>query len=108
MTRIRTALKFAPALLLATPLFAAELQPKQLSGSPAEFALMAPANLPKDLANRLSAEVAKAVRSTLATERLGEQGFDAVGSRPEEFSTFLEQELVKYTRIVRQANIKVE
>ncbi len=72
------------------------------------YGLWGPANLPKDLANRLSAEVAKAVRSTLATERLGEQGFDAVGSRPEEFSTFLEQELVKYTRIVRQANIKVE
>ena len=72
------------------------------------YGLWGPANLPKDLARRLSAEVAKAVRSPLAMERLGEQGFDAVGSAPEEFSTFLEQELVKYTRIVRQANVKVD
>lgn len=52
--------------------------------------------------------MAKAVRSQLATERLGEQGFDAVGATPEEISVFLEQELVKYTRIVKQANVKVE
>lgn len=46
MTRIRTALKFAPALLLATPfiVFASDLQPKQLSGPPSEFALMAAAD----------------------------------------------------------------
>ena len=72
------------------------------------YGLWGPAALPKELGKRLSGEVAKAVRSQLAVERLGEQGFDAVGSTPEEFSAFLEQELVKYTRIVKQANVKVE
>jgi tripartite-type tricarboxylate transporter receptor subunit TctC len=72
------------------------------------YGLWGPAALPKELGRRLSGEVAKAVRSQLAVERLGDQGFDAVGSTPEEFSTFLEQELVKYTRIVKQANVKVE
>ena len=72
------------------------------------YGLWGPAALPKELGRRLSGEVAKAVRSQLATERLGEQGFDAVGSTPEEFSAFLEQELVKYTRIVKQANVKIE
>ena len=72
------------------------------------YGLWGPAALPKELGRRLSAEVAKAVRSQLATERLGEQGFDALGSTPEEFAAFLEQELVKYTRIVKQANVKVE
>ena len=72
------------------------------------YGLWGPAALPKELGRRLSAEVAKAVRSQLATERLGEQGFDALGSTPEEFTAFLEQELVKYTRIVKQANVKVE
>ena len=72
------------------------------------YGLWGPAALPKELGRRLSAEVAKAVRSQLASERLGEQGFDALGSTPEEFAAFLEQELVKYTRIVKQANVKVE
>ena len=56
----------------------------------------------------MSAEVAKAVRSKLAVERLGEQGFDAVGSSPEEFSTFLGQEFIKYSRIVKDAGVKIE
>ena len=72
------------------------------------YGLWGPAALPKELGRRLSGEVAKAVRSQLASERLGEQGFDALGSTPEEFAVFLEQELVKYTRIVKQANVKVE
>jgi tripartite-type tricarboxylate transporter receptor subunit TctC len=72
------------------------------------YGLWGPAALPKELGKRLSGEVAKAVRSQLAVERLGDQGFDAVGSTPEEFAVFLEQELVKYTRIVKQANVKVE
>ena len=72
------------------------------------YGLWGPAALPKELGKRLSVEVAKAVRSQLATERLGEQGFDALGSTLEEFAAFLEQELVKVTRIVKQANIKVE
>ena len=72
------------------------------------YGLWGPAALSKELGKRLSGEVAKAVRSQLAVERLGDQGFDAVGSTPEEFAAFLEQELVKYTRIVKQANVKVE
>ena len=72
------------------------------------YGLWGPANLPQELSRRLSAEVARAVRSPLAVERLGEQGFDALGSTPEEFGSFLERELVKYTRIVKEANVKVE
>ena len=72
------------------------------------YGLWGPANLPKELSAKLSAEVAKAVRAKLAVERLGEQGFDAVGSSPEEFSTFLGQECIKYLRIVKDAGIKIE
>lgn len=44
MTRIATALKLAPALLLAAPVVAADLQPKLLAGPPSEFAAMAAAD----------------------------------------------------------------
>ena len=72
------------------------------------YGLWGPANLPRELSAKLSAEFAKAVRSKLAIERLGEQGFDAVGSSPEEFSTFLGQEFIKYSRIVKDAGVKIE
>ena len=41
-------------------------------------------------------------------KRLGEQGFDDVGSSSEQFSTFLGQEFIKYSRIVKDANVKIE
>ena len=72
------------------------------------YGLWGPANLPKELSAKLSAEVAKAVRAKLAVERLGEQGFDAVGSSPEDFTTFLGAEFVKYSRIVEGAGVKIE
>ena len=72
------------------------------------YGLWGPANLPKELSAKLSAEVAKAVRAKLAVERLGEQGFDVVGSSPEEFTTFLGAEFIKYSRIAKEAGVKVE
>ena len=72
------------------------------------YGLWGPARLPPELTGRLASEVAKAVRSPLASERLGEQGFVAVGSTPAEFAAFLNAETAKYARIIKEANIKGE
>lgn len=72
------------------------------------YGLWGPANLPREITSRLSAEVAKAIRSQLASDRLGDQGFDPVGSTPEQFVAYVNQEIAKYTKIVKDANIKVE
>ena len=72
------------------------------------YGVWGPAKMPKELTDRISAEVAKAIRSPLATQRLGEQGFQAVGSTPEEFSKYIGAETAKYAQIVKAANIKPE
>ena len=72
------------------------------------YGVWGPAKLPKELAQQISAEVAKAIRSPLATQRLGEQGFQATGSTPEEFAAYIQGETGKYARIVKDANIKPE
>jgi tripartite-type tricarboxylate transporter receptor subunit TctC len=72
------------------------------------YGVWGPAKLPKELAQRISAEVAKAIRSPLASQRLGEQGFQAVGSTPEEFEAYIKSEVSKYAQIVKDANIKPE
>jgi len=72
------------------------------------YGVWAPAKLPKELAQQISAEMAKAIRSPLASQRLGEQGFQASGSTPEEFAAYIQNETGKYARIVKDANIKPE
>ena len=72
------------------------------------YGLWGPPGLPKDISARLLAEVAKAVRSRLATERLGEQGFEPVDSTSEQFAAYIKDEIGRYARIVKEANIKAE
>lgn len=72
------------------------------------YGVWAPAKLPKELAQQISAEMAKAIRSPLASQRLGEQGFQATGSTPEDFAAYIQNETGKYARIVKDANIKPE
>lgn len=72
------------------------------------YGLWGPARLPQEVTARLAGEVAKAVRSPLASERLGDQGFMAVGSSPAEFASFITVEMTKLARIIKEANIKAE
>ena len=72
------------------------------------YGLWAPAGLPKDIAAKLAAEVAKVVRSPLSTERLSSQAFEPVGSTPEQFAAYIQDEIARYAKIVKEANIKVQ
>lgn len=72
------------------------------------YGLWGPPGLPREISARLSAEVAKAVRSPQAQERLGDIGFDPVGSTGAEFAAYIKDEIARYAKIVREANIKGE
>ena len=72
------------------------------------YGMWGPAGMPKELAARLTAEVARAVGSPQAAERLGEQGFEASGAGPEQFAPYIRDEIARYARIIKDANIKVE
>jgi tripartite-type tricarboxylate transporter receptor subunit TctC len=68
--------------------------------------LMAPAKTPKPIVDRLSSEVAKAVRAS--ADRLADLGIEPVGNTPEQATEFLKAEIEKWGKIVREANVKPE
>jgi tripartite-type tricarboxylate transporter receptor subunit TctC len=72
------------------------------------FGLLGPAGLPPELTARIQRDVAKAVNSPDVRAKLTELGVDLVNSTPEEFSAFLRAEMVRYARVIKEANIKVE
>ncbi|MCI3952136.1 MAG: Tricarboxylate transport protein TctC [Burkholderiales bacterium] len=72
------------------------------------FGLMAPAGTPSAIVEQLSAEVAKAMKSATIRERTLEQGATPVGSTPAEFERFVRDEVAKWTRIIREAGIKLD
>ncbi|HJQ64595.1 MAG TPA: tripartite tricarboxylate transporter substrate-binding protein, partial [Burkholderiales bacterium] len=72
------------------------------------FGLMAPAGTPSAIVDQLSAEVSKAMKSATIRERTLEQGATPVGSTPAEFERFVRDEVAKWTRIIREAGIKLD
>jgi tripartite-type tricarboxylate transporter receptor subunit TctC len=72
------------------------------------FALMAPAHTPKPIIARLNAEVLKALADPDVRARLDAQGLTIRGSSPEELGIATRAQLVKYARVMKEANIRNE
>ena len=72
------------------------------------FGVMAPANTPVTVVNRLSQEIVRILQNPEVKDRLATQGLEAVGSTPQQYEAHLRVELAKYARIVKSAAIKVE
>lgn len=70
--------------------------------------LMTPAGTPSAIVARLQAEIAKFVRDADVKERFATLGADPVGNTTAEFAQFLRAETIHYTRLVQEANIKVD
>jgi tripartite-type tricarboxylate transporter receptor subunit TctC len=72
------------------------------------YGLWGPRNMPKEVVDRLAAEAAKAVKSAEMREKLAAQGFIPDGSGPAAFAAYVKDEIAKYAKIVKDANIKVD
>jgi tripartite-type tricarboxylate transporter receptor subunit TctC len=72
------------------------------------FAVLAPAATPRDIVNRLNAEIVKAIKTQDMRERLAQQGADPVGNTPEDFAAVIKRDLAKWAKVVKDANIKLD
>ena len=68
--------------------------------------LNAPARTPRDVINRVNADVLKVVRSPELVDRLRAEGSDPVGSTPEQYRAFLGDEIAKWAQVIKFANVK--
>ena len=72
------------------------------------WGLVAPAGVGKDVVTRLHGETAKLLRQSDVREKLANVGADPVGNTPEEFGAFIRAERVKYAKVVKDAQIKLD
>ncbi len=70
------------------------------------FGLWAPAGTPREVVNKISTDVRRALESPDVKERLARLGNDTMIMTPQEFSAFVRRELEDYARIIRAAGIK--
>ena len=69
---------------------------------------LAPAGTPREIVNRLNAEVAKAVNSAEIKAKFEAIGIVPVGSSPEATARFLDDEIARWAKVIATASVKAE
>lgn len=70
--------------------------------------LMAPANTPKAVIDRLNTEIRKVMDTPDMKERINSQGFVVLTGTPEQFSTMLKAEMERWAKAVKASGAKVD
>ena len=70
------------------------------------YGIFAPAGTPPAIVDKLSREIAGAIKLPDVREFMAREGADAVGSTPQEFAAFFKSEVDRYARVIRAANIR--
>jgi tripartite-type tricarboxylate transporter receptor subunit TctC len=70
--------------------------------------LVAPANLPAPVLERLSTEVVRISKGPTLKAKLEALGIEPVGNSPAEALSFLKAEVAKWGAVIRDANVKLE
>ena len=69
---------------------------------------VAPRGTPREILERLSVEIQKAVLAVDLKERFVTLGMDTASSTPDEMAAFMRREQDRYGQIIKNANIKIE
>lgn len=72
------------------------------------FGMLAPSNTPAAVVEQISSEIARAMAMPAIRERAVQDGATPVGNTPAQFDKFVREEIAKWTRIIRDAGIKLE
>ena len=67
-----------------------------------------PETVEREIVNRLSTEVGRALRSNELRERLAAMGSEPVGTTPDEAAARIRREIARYTPVIKQAGIRAE
>jgi tripartite-type tricarboxylate transporter receptor subunit TctC len=70
------------------------------------FGCFAPAATPRDIVAKLNADSAAALNVPEVKERMAAQGLFVTASAPEPFNAFVKKEIARWSKIVKDANVK--
>jgi len=71
------------------------------------WGVLLPAGSPKAIVDKLNADTVKVLADPAVKTRFAEFGVVAVSSTPEQFAAFIKDEMAKYAKLIKEANIKV-
>ncbi len=72
------------------------------------WGILVPAQTPREVINKLHADVARSLKNSETRNRITSLGGEPIGNTPAQFSTILQDELVKWAKLVKEAQIKID
>ncbi|MEJ8836874.1 Bug family tripartite tricarboxylate transporter substrate binding protein [Ramlibacter sp. AN1133] len=72
------------------------------------LALLAPAGTPREIVHKLNSEIAKLMAAPDTRKALFDAGVEPTPSTPEEMGDYLQQELTRWGKVVKEADIRLE
>lgn len=70
------------------------------------YAFLAPAGLPPEILKKLSTDIVAITKQDDLKARFAKMGIEALGSTPEQLSDVMQADLIKWSAVIRNANIK--
>lgn len=71
------------------------------------FGILTAAKVPRAVVDKLGADVAAAVREPALAARIRDMGMEPVGSAPAEYDAFIRDEVARWSRVAREARIRL-
>jgi tripartite-type tricarboxylate transporter receptor subunit TctC len=69
---------------------------------------LAPAGTPREIVNRLAAEITRILASPEIRARFDQMGVEPMGGTPEQAARFLDDEIAKWAKVINAAGVKAE
>jgi tripartite-type tricarboxylate transporter receptor subunit TctC len=72
------------------------------------YGILVPAGTPRDITAKLNAEIRRVLALGDVKQRLAAEGAEPMGNSPEEFAEQIRKDLARWSKVARDANVKVE
>src|SRR5450432_459510 len=76
--------------------------------SAAWYAIVAPPKTPKAIVDKINADVNEALRQPAIQDRLKKLSADTIGGTPESAAKYMHEEVDRWSKVIKAANIKLE
>jgi tripartite-type tricarboxylate transporter receptor subunit TctC len=72
------------------------------------YAMFVRSGTPKEIIEKLNAEIDKALATERVKSFMAREGLDPVGSTPEELNALLNREIAKYTNVIHMDHVRFQ
>jgi tripartite-type tricarboxylate transporter receptor subunit TctC len=72
------------------------------------WGVLAPGRTPPEVINKLNADIVSVLQMAEPRSRIMTLGGDPVGNTPQQFAALLQEELGKWAKVIKEANIKID